>query len=65
MRYSTKGFSITELIIALGVFTLLSVSATWFFVDSIRSTRIISDQLAVQTEGRRVLRDIIDEVRRA
>ena len=62
---SKNGFSLVEVIIALGIFTLLGLTAVWFFVDSLRMSRVIGDQLAAQTEGRRVLREILDEVRRA
>lgn len=54
-----------ELLVALGIFSLLALSVAWILITGLRQNAIIWDQLQGQTDGRRVLREVTDVVRRA
>lgn len=67
MNYTANhnGFTLIELIVAIGIFMILSLGISWILITSLRSNAVIWEQLATQTDGRRVLRDVVDEIRRA
>lgn len=54
-----------EIIIVIGIFSILSLGATTMVMEATRSNDVIWEQLFTQSEGRRVLKNITDEVRRA
>lgn len=60
-----RGFTLIELLVAMGIFGLIVAAATWILVSSIRNNAIIWEQLATQNDGRRVLQEVVDDVRRA
>ena len=60
-----RGFTLLELLVALGIFALVIGSVTAIMVDAFRNNRIIWKQLERQTDGRKVLQQIVDDVRRA
>jgi len=64
-NYNKKGFTLIELLVVLGIFVLLISATTWIFITSLRSTNIIWDQLEAQSDGRSVIKTIVDEARRA
>lgn len=65
MNFNNKGFTILEMIIALGVGSMLVLASSWFLISSLRQSNIVFDQLASQSDGRRVLHDVVNDVRRA
>jgi len=60
-----KGFTLLELLVAMGIFSFVLITATWFLVDGLRYNTIIWDQLEGQNDGRRVLQEVVNIVRRA
>ena len=54
-----------ELLVALGIFSLVIVSVAWLAIHGFRYNAIIWEQLKTQSDGRRVLREAIDVVRKA
>jgi len=59
------GFTLIEVLVALGMFALISVAVSWIVITSLRSNDIIWEQLKTQNDGRAVLEQFVDEVRRA
>lgn len=62
---SRRGFTLLELIVALGIFSLLIGSVTWIVVDAFRSNRVIWKQLERQSDGRKVLQEVVNNIRKA
>lgn len=62
---SKKGFTMLELLVALGIFSLIIVSVAWLVIHGFRYNAIIWEQLKTQSDGRRVLRETVDVVRKA
>ncbi len=62
---SNTGFTLVEVMVALGMFAWISVAVGWFVIQSLRSNTIIWDQLESQNDGRAVLEQFVDDVRRA
>ena len=60
-----KGFTLLELLVAMGIFALIIVSVSWIMIDAFRNSRIVWKQLERQGDGRKVLQKVVDEVRRA
>lgn len=60
-----RGFTLLELIVAMSIFALFATATAWLLITGIRSNSIIWDQLSTQSDGRRVLREVVDDVRRA
>lgn len=54
-----------ELLVALGIFSLIIVSVSWLAIYGFRYNGIIWEQLKTQSDGRRVLREAVDVIRRA
>lgn len=60
-----KGFTLIEVLVAIGIFLLLTTGITWMLITAIRSNEVIWEQLATQSGGRRVLQEVVDDIRRA
>jgi len=60
-----KGFTLLELLVAMGIFTLISGAVTYLITDGLRYSRIIWDQLEGQSDVRKVLSEVVNDVRRA
>jgi len=60
-----KAFTLLEMLVALGIFAIISTIVVWIMITSFRSNAIIWEQLKTQNEGRRALQEVIDDVRRA
>ncbi len=60
-----SGFTLVEVLVALSMFAMISVAVGWFVIQSLRSTDIIWDQLDSQNDGRAILEQFVDDVRRA
>lgn len=60
-----KGFTMLELLVALGIFSLIIVSVAWLVIHGFRYNAVIWEQLKTQSDGRRVLRETVDVVRKA
>ncbi|KKT04053.1 MAG: hypothetical protein UV82_C0012G0038 [Candidatus Magasanikbacteria bacterium GW2011_GWD2_43_18] len=64
-KATKKGFTLMEVMVALGMFALISVAVGWILIHSVRSTNIIWEQLATQNDGRAAVQQFVDDVRRA
>src|SRR3989338_884188 len=62
-RYA--GITLIEVLVSLGIFSLLALSVAWILINSIRHNAILWEQLQTQNDGRRVLREVVDVARRA
>ncbi|OIO19289.1 MAG: hypothetical protein CO029_01165 [Candidatus Magasanikbacteria bacterium CG_4_9_14_0_2_um_filter_41_10] len=63
--FSKKGFTLMEVMVAIGMFAIISVAVGWILIHSVRSTDIIWEQLATQNDGRAAVQQFVDDVRRA
>lgn len=54
-----------ELIVSIGIFSLISAAATWLVIRGLRTNSIIWEQLAAQSDGRNILRQTADDIHRA
>jgi prepilin-type N-terminal cleavage/methylation domain-containing protein len=60
-----KGFTLLELLVAMGIFSLVLLGGVWLLISGLRYNTIIWDQLQGQNDGRRALQTVVDVVRRA
>ena len=65
IKINNKGFTLLELVVAVGIFTLIILGGAWLLVSGLRYNTIIWDQLQGQSEGRRALKSVVDIVRTA
>ncbi|OGH91553.1 MAG: hypothetical protein A2479_01175 [Candidatus Magasanikbacteria bacterium RIFOXYC2_FULL_39_8] len=64
-KNNLNGFTIMEAMVVLGIFSIISLGAASFVIRSNRDTAIIWEQLATQSEGRKVLQEVVNDTRRA
>ncbi|PIT87043.1 MAG: hypothetical protein COU31_05145 [Candidatus Magasanikbacteria bacterium CG10_big_fil_rev_8_21_14_0_10_40_10] len=62
---SNKGFTLMEVLVAMGIFSLISTAIVGLFVYSIKSNKIVWEQLSTQNEGRKITQDFVNELRSA
>lgn len=62
---NNDGFSLVEVLIAMGIFSLIIGSIMAVFLGALRAKDIIFEQLRVQSEARAEAQNFIDEIRRA
>jgi type II secretory pathway pseudopilin PulG len=60
-----KGFTILEAVMAMGVMLIVLLGAASLLSYSFRYNGVIWDQLEAQNDGRKVLQNVVDLVRRA
>ncbi|MBI4992575.1 MAG: type II secretion system protein [Candidatus Magasanikbacteria bacterium] len=65
LRPKQRGFTIVELSVALGISAMIAVTVVWLIIDGLRYSNVIFDQLQTQNDGRRVLQQVVDVVRKA
>ncbi len=59
------GFTLLELMLALGIVSLVMVAVTSVLITGIRYNGVIFDQLSAQSDGRKAVVQMIDDMRRA
>jgi prepilin-type N-terminal cleavage/methylation domain-containing protein len=64
-KYKKDGFTLVELLISVGIFSLLALGIAWLLINSLRSSEVVWDQLSTQNDARRVLQEVVDSIRRA
>ena len=62
---SQKGFTLLEVLVAMGIFVLIISSVVEILSFSFKSKNIIWEQLSTQNEGRKTVNDFINELRTA
>lgn len=62
---NNKGFTLVELLVAMGIFTLIITGVVWLLITAFRSRNIIWEQLDTQSEGRKIIQDFSNELRSA
>ena len=60
-----SAFTLLEVLIAMGIFSLLVLAVSSILITSLRSNDIIWEQLETQSDGRRVLQQVVDLARKA
>ncbi len=60
-----RGFTIIELLVALGITAIIASLVVWLIIHGLRYNSVIFEQLETQNEGRRVLQQVVDIVRKA
>jgi prepilin-type N-terminal cleavage/methylation domain-containing protein len=60
-----RGFTLVEVVVSLGILVIVTSGASALLITSIRSNDTIWGTLTVQQEGRQVVQEIVDDVRRA
>lgn len=63
--HDNRGFSLLEVIMAVGIFALVVGAAVEVFLVSWRGNAIIWEQLSTQNEGRKAVQDFSNELREA
>lgn len=61
----SRGFTLLEVLVSLGIFLLIITAAMWFVSTIFSANNVIYNQLTAQKEARRVIEDFVKEVRNA
>jgi len=59
------GFTLVEAIVAIGVFSMIILGVGSILVYGFKYRAVIMEQLKTQTEGRKIIQDFVNEIRRA
>jgi len=65
IKNNFKGFTLLEMAVALGIFSLVILSLSAIFIFSFKTRNIIWEQLKTQDDGRRVVQAFVNELRSA
>ena len=57
-----RAFTLTEVLVAVGLFSVLITSAVWLFSYGVASTRRLTPQIAAQQNGRKAVVRLIQDV---
>ena len=60
---NNKGITLVEVLVAIGIFTLIIGGITAMLLFSWKSNKIVWEQLKTQNEGRKVIQDFTNELR--
>ncbi len=63
--HDNRGLSLVEVVVSIGIFTLIIGAVMGLYSNSVRTKDIVYDQLLTQSEGRRAVTRFIDDVRSA
>jgi len=61
----SKGFTLLEILVAISIFLLIVGGITTMLMQGLRSNKIVLEQLSTQNEGRTVVKNFTNELRRA
>jgi len=64
-NYSKQGMTMMETTVVLGILAIVSVAVTWIVIHSIRVNDIVWEQLITQSESRKVIHEMVNELRKA
>lgn len=60
-----KGFTLLEVLVALGIFVMITVGITSMMIYAFHNNKVVWEQLSTQNEGRKVSQDLVNELRTA
>lgn len=60
-----QGFTLVEVLVAIGIFSIITVGATSLLLWAMHGRDVVFEQLSTQNEGRKAVQDFSNEVRRA
>lgn len=63
LKNNQRGITLVELLVTMGIFSFLVVGITSLFLTSWKYNKIVWEQLKTQNEGRKVIRDFVNELR--
>lgn len=64
-KINNNGFTLVEILVAMGIFVFLAAATVTLFLSSWRYNGIIWEQLKTQNEGRKTSQDFVNELRTA
>ena len=64
-KKNSAGFTLIELLVAMGIFVMIAMAASWLIIHGFRYNAIIWEQLQRQNDGRRVVQNVVDALRKA
>lgn len=65
LRLNNKGLTMVEVLVALGIFILLSGGIVELLLWGLHGRDVVWEQLSTQNEGRKIVQDFTTELRRA
>lgn len=65
MRNKSAGFTLLEVVVAIGLFAMIIVGVTAFITTTFKSNDVIYNQLSAQKDARNALSTIVKELRNA
>lgn len=63
LKHNNQGVTLVEVLVSIGIFAFLVVGISSLFLTSWKYNKIVWEQLKTQNEGRKVTRDITNELR--
>src|SRR3990167_8971946 len=63
--HNSRGVTLVELVVAIGIFALLSLGAAEIIIIGFRSNAAIWEHLEVQRDARRAVQQVVNVVRQA
>ena len=64
LNKKNSGFTLVELIVAIGISTMIILGAGSMLINALRYRAVIWEQLKTQNEGRKIVQDFVNEIRR-
>lgn len=64
-RLNKKGLTMIEVLVAIGIFLLLSAGIVELLLWGLYGRNVVWEQLSTQNEGRKIVQDFVNEIRRA
>ncbi|OGH93697.1 MAG: hypothetical protein A2538_02310 [Candidatus Magasanikbacteria bacterium RIFOXYD2_FULL_41_14] len=65
MTSDVRGISILEVLVAIAIFLMVSAGTMEIFMWGFRGRDIVWEQLSTQNEGRKIVQDFVNQLRRA
>ena len=65
MTSDVRGISILEVLVAIAIFLMVSTATMEIFMWGFRGRDIVWEQLSTQNEGRKIVQDFVNQLRRA
>jgi len=63
-KKNNSGFTLVELIVSIGISTIIILGAGSMLINALKYRAVIWEQLKTQNEGRKIVQDFVNEIRR-